>query len=273
GEVIKTIIEGTQEFIELMSTHGIECKLTGGETADIGDLVRTIVVDSTVTARLHRSKVIDNRNISDGDVIIGLASSGKTTYETEYNSGIGSNGLTSARHDVFHHSLTEKYPESFDPSIPDNLVYSGKYHITDIVSSEYPNIGKLVLSPTRTYAPVVKAILEEISSEIHGMIHCSGGAQTKVMKFVENMHVVKDNLFPIPILFSIIKQESQASWEEMYKVFNMGHRFEIYCKPAYADIIIDIARKFNLDAQIIGYCQEADQNKLTIKTEFCSIEY
>lgn len=273
GEVIKAVIEGTQEFTELMAQYGIHYTLTGGETADVGDLVRTIIVDSTVTARLPRKEVIDNKNIRPGDAIVGLASFGKATYEQEYNSGIGSNGLTNARHDIFSKIYAEKYPESYDPSLPKNLVYSGKYLVTDIIDPTLPNIGKLVLSPTRTYAPVVKKIFSELRPEIHGMIHCSGGAQTKVMKFVENMHIIKDNLFDPPLIFNTIKQESGASWEEMYKVFNMGHRLEIYIQPQHAPAIIDIAKEFGIDAQIVGYCEKSTQNQLTIKTSFCTLHY
>lgn len=273
GEVISTIIEGTEEFCETMRGMGINIILTGGETADVGDLVRTIIVDSTVTARIKRSEVISNSNIQDGDVIIGLASYGQATYEKEYNGGMGSNGLTSARHDVFGHYLAQKYPESFDPALPDSLVYSGKLRLDEPVEETGLTAGKLVLSPTRTYAPVVKSILENYRPVIHGMVHCSGGAQTKVMNFVDNLHVVKDNLFPIPPLFRIIQEQSGTPWQEMYKVFNMGHRFEIYVYPEFADDIIAIAREFNIDAQIVGYCTESNSKKLTIKSQFGEFHY
>ncbi len=273
GEVIKAIIEGTSSVIDNLKEHGIECHFTGGETADVGDLVRTIIVDSTVTARMRRSDVIDNKNIQDGDVIVGLASFGQTTYEKSYNSGMGSNGLTSARHDVFAKYLAEKYPESFDPIVPSVLVYSGNYELTKLVEEAGLDMGKLVLSPTRTYAPVIKRILEEMRPDIHGMIHCSGGAQTKVLKFVENMHVVKNDLFSPPVLFKIIKDQSNASWHEMYQVFNMGHRFELYLQPNKAQQVIAIAKAFNLDAKIVGHCKNASSNKLTIHSEFGEFEY
>lgn len=273
GEVISTLIEGTEEFCETMRGMGINIILTGGETADVGDLVRTVIVDSTVTARIKRSEVISNSNIQDGDVIIGLVSYGQATYEKEYNGGMGSNGLTSARHDVFDHYLARKYPESFDPALPDSLVYSGKLRLDEPVEETGLTAGKLVLSPTRTYAPVVKSILENYRPVIHGMVHCSGGAQTKVMNFVDNLHVVKDNLFPIPPLFKIIQEQSGTPWQEMYKVFNMGHRFEIYVYPEFADDIIAIAREFNIDAQIVGYCTESTSKKLTIKSQFGEFHY
>ncbi len=273
GEVISTIIEGTEEFCEAMRSMGINIILTGGETADVGDLVRTVIVDSTVTARIKRSEVISNGNIQDGDVIIGLASYGQATYEKEYNGGMGSNGLTSARHDVFGHYLAQKYPESFDPALPDSLVYSGKLRLDEPVEGTGLTAGKLVLSPTRTYAPVIKSVLENYRPVIHGMVHCSGGAQTKVMNFVDNLHVVKDNLFPIPPLFRIIQEQSGTPWQEMYKVFNMGHRFEIYVYPEFADDIIAIAREFNIDAQIVGYCTESTSKKLTIKSQFGEFHY
>jgi len=273
GEVIKAVIEGTNNVIEKLAQHGITCHFTGGETADVGDLVRTIIVDSTVTARIRRDQVIDNANIQDGDLIVGLSSSGQTTYETQYNSGMGSNGLTSARHDVFDKYLAKKYPESFDPQVPDDLVYSGNLKLTQMIEEVGLDVGKLVLSPTRTYAPVVKKILEVMRADIHGMIHCSGGAQTKIMKFVDNMHVVKDNMFEIPILFKIIKEQSNASWHEMYQVFNMGHRFELYVNPKSAQQIIDIANSYNLEAKIVGYCSKSESNKLTIETEFGKLEY
>jgi phosphoribosylformylglycinamidine cyclo-ligase len=273
GEVIKAIIEGTNQVIGTLTKHGITCHFTGGETADVGDLVRTIIIDSTVTARMRRSDVIDNKNIQDGDVIVGLASFGQTTYEDSYNSGMGSNGLTSARHDVFSKYLAQKYPESFDPIVPANLVYSGNLGLTTKIDEVSLDAGKLVLSPTRTYAPVIKKVLQEMRSEIHGMIHCSGGAQTKVMKFVENLHIVKDNLFEPPVLFRIIKEQSNAQWSEMYQVFNMGHRFEIYVNPENAQRVMDIAKSFNLDAQVVGYCTKASANKLTIRSKFGEFEY
>ena len=234
---------------------GVNIYATGGETADVGDLVRTIIVDSTVTCRMKRSDVIDNANIQDGDVIVGISSCGRATYEKEYNGGMGSNGLTSARHDVFNHYLATKYPETFDPSVPEELVYSGSYKVTDEISSLGIDAGKLVLSPTRTYAPVVKKMLDELKPFIHGMVHCSGGAQTKILHFVENLHIIKDNLFPTPLLFEIIQKESGTDWKEMYKVFNMGHRLEVYLAKEYAQQVIDIARQFNIDAQIIGRCE------------------
>ncbi|MGI6478620.1 MAG: AIR synthase related protein [Salinivirgaceae bacterium] len=273
GEVIKAVIEGTSNVIEKLGQHGVTCHFTGGETADVGDLVRTIIVDSTVTARIRRDQVIDNANIQDGDLIVGLSSSGQTTYETQYNSGMGSNGLTSARHDVFDKYLAKKYPESFAPQVPNELVYSGNLKLTQMIEEVGLDVGKLVLSPTRTYAPVVKKILEVMRTDIHGMIHCSGGAQTKVMKFVENMHVVKDNMFEIPVLFKIIKEQSDASWHEMYQVFNMGHRFELYVNPKSAQQVIDIADSYNLEAKVIGHCSKSEGNKLTIETEFGKLEY
>lgn len=273
GEVIQAIIEGTRDVIENLKNHGVNCYFTGGETADVGDLVRTIIVDSTVTARMKRSDVIDNKNIQDNDVIIGLASFGQTTYEDFYNGGMGSNGLTSARHDVFGKYLSKKYPESFDPSIPENLIYSGSKKLTEKISGIDIDAGRLVLSPTRTYAPVIKKILEKLRHQIHGMIHCSGGAQTKVMKFVTNLHVIKDNLFTPPALFNVIKEESGTEWKEMYQVFNMGHRFEIYTNQENAQQIIEIANSFNLDAKIVGYCKKAETNKLTIRSEYGEFEY
>ena len=273
GEVISAIINGTEEFLEKLRSLGIGIHSTGGETADIGDLVRTVIVDSTVTARLRRSEVISNSSIRAGDVIVGLASCGRTTYEDEYNGGMGSNGLTSARHDVFGPYLAAKYPESFDSSLPYDLFYSGKLKLTDIVEDLNITAGKLVLSPTRTYAPVIKKILESMHPEIHGMIHCSGGGQTKILHFIDNMHVVKDNLFPLPPLFKIIHEQSGTDLREMYQVFNMGHRFEIYTIEKNADAIISIAREFNLEAQVIGYCEASDKKKLTIKSEFGSFEF
>jgi phosphoribosylformylglycinamidine cyclo-ligase len=273
GEVISALINGTEEILDELRKLGLGIYSTGGETADLGDLIRTIVVDSTVIARMKRADIISNHNIKTGDVIIGLASSGQTTYEKEYNSGIGSNGLTSARHDVFGPYLASKYPESFDSSLPYDLFYSGRLKLTDPVEGLNLNAGKLVLSPTRTYAPVVKKILETMHSEIHGMVHCSGGGQTKILHFIDNMHVIKDNLFPLPPLFGIIHEQSGTPWQEMYKVFNMGHRFEIYINQKYADEIINIASGFNLEAKVIGHCEASDIRKLTISSEFGRFEY
>jgi len=273
GEVIAAIINGTEELLAEYREMGVSIFSTGGETADVGDLVRTIIVDSTVTARMKRSDVINNSNIQDGDVIVGLSSSGQATYEKEYNGGMGSNGLTSARHDVFNKYLAKKYPESFDPTVPSEVVYSGSYKLTDSIEKLKIDAGKMVLSPTRTYAPVMIEIFKKLRSEIHGLVHCSGGAQTKVMNFVDNMHVIKDNMFELPELFRIIQKESGTSWEEMYKVFNMGHRMEIYVSPEYAEEIINISKSFNVDAKIIGRCQKADNNKLTIKSEFGEFYY
>ncbi|MCD4729490.1 MAG: phosphoribosylformylglycinamidine cyclo-ligase [Bacteroidales bacterium] len=272
GEVISAIINGTEEFLQEMRDLGIGIYSTGGETADVGDLVRTIIVDSTVTARIKRDQVIEN-NIQDGDVIVGLASFGQATYEKEYNGGMGSNGLTSARHDVFKKILAKKYPESFDPSVPEELVYAGSKSLTEPSEVAGIDIGKLVLSPTRTYAPIIKEILNNYFHEVHGMIHCSGGAQTKVLHFIEDMEVVKDNLFPLPPLFKLIQQESGTSWEEMYKVFNMGHRMELYVPPAFANNIIQISKQFNVDAQIVGYCQKTENKRVTIKSEFGEFVY
>lgn len=266
GEVIKSIIEGTEEVMEKLRKEGVNVYLTGGETADVGDLVRTIIVDSTVTARMKRSEIITNDRIEPGDVIVGLSSSGQTTYEEEYNSGMGSNGLTSARHDVFSGYLADKYPESYDPTLEADLVYSGNYRLTDKIESLGLDAGRLVLSPTRTYAPVIRNILKEMPDRIHGMIHCSGGAQTKVLNFVSDIHVIKDNMFPVPPLFKIIQEQSGTDWQEMYRVFNMGHRFEIYLHPSEAGRIIDIASGFNLEARIIGHCEPAEKKKLTIRT-------
>jgi len=273
GEVIAAIIKGTEELLQELRTVGISIYSTGGETADVGDLVRTIIVDSTVTARMKREQVIDNKNICAGDVIIGLSSSGKASYEKNYNGGMGSNGLTSARHDVFHHYLAKKYPESYDSAIPDSVVYSGRYKLTDAIEKLGVDAGKLVLSPTRTYAPVMKKIFENYRSEIHGLIHCSGGAQTKILNFVDHLHIIKDNMFDIPELFKLIKEESGTAWEEMYKVFNMGHRMEIYAKPEIAKDIIAISKSFAIDAQIIGRCEKSDSKKLTIKSEFGTFHY
>ena len=276
GEVIAAIINGTEELLEEYRKLGVSIYSTGGETADVGDLVRTIIVDSTVTCRMKRKDVIDNANIRPGDVIIGLSSYGQATYETEYNGGMGSNGLTSARHDVFAKYLAQKYPESYDNNVPEELVYAGKCLLTDCVEGVGMNAGKLVLSPTRTYAPVIKQILDKYRYQIHGMIHCSGGAQTKVMNFVENMHIVKDNLFPVPPLFRLIQEQSGTPWEEMYKVFNMGHRMEVYVDEELAEEIIAISKSFNIDAQIVGRCydnEEGEGNKLTILSEFGKFIY
>ena len=273
GEVVTAVIKGTEDFCQQMRELGVGITLTGGETADVGDLVRTIIVDSTVTARIKRSQVISNGNIQDGDIIIGLSSFGKANYESEYNGGMGSNGLTSARHDVFANYLAKKYPESFDPSVPQNLVYSGKYNLTDKIKEIGITVGKMVLSPTRTYAPIIKEVLENYRPVIHGLVHCSGGAQTKVMNFVHNLHVVKDNLFPIPPLFRIIHEESGTDWHEMYKVFNMGHRFEIYVFPEFADDIISLSKEFGVDARIVGYCTSHHGKKLTIKSQLGEFEY
>ncbi|TRX71391.1 AIR synthase related protein [Carboxylicivirga sp. M1479] len=273
GEVLSAIINGTDELLAELREMGISIFPTGGETADVGDLVRTIIVDSTVTCRMKRSEVISNDTIQDGDVIVGLSSSGQATYETEYNGGMGSNGLTSARHDVFAKYLAEKYPESFDGSVPAELVYSGNYQLTDSVKESPIDAGKLVLSPTRTYAPVVKKVLDEMRSDIHGMVHCSGGAQTKVLHFVENVHIIKDNMFDVPPLFKTIHEESGTDWKEMYKVFNMGHRYEIYLSPEKADKVIEIAKSFNIDAQIVGRVETHDGKKLTIESEFGTFEY
>ena len=268
GEVISAIINGTDELLAELREMGVNAYGTGGETADVGDLVRTIIVDSTVTCRMKRSEVISNDRISDGDVIVGLSSSGKATYEKEYNGGMGSNGLTSARHDVFSRYLAAKYPESFDPSVPEELVYSGNLKLTDAVEGLGIDAGKLVLSPTRTYAPVVKRLFDQLGREpIHGMVHCSGGAQTKVMHFVKNKLVVKDNLFPIPPLFKMIQEQSATDWKEMYKVFNMGHRLEVYVKPEHAPKVIDISQSFGIDARIIGSVSDAPENKLIIRSE------
>ncbi len=267
GEVIAAIINGTEEALEQLRSWGISIYSTGGETADVGDLVRTIIVDSTVTCRMRRNDVVNNANIQDGDVIVGLASFGKAVYEDEYNGGMGSNGLTSARHDVFAKYIAEKYPESFDAAVPEELVYSGSVKLTDKVDGVPVDAGKLVLSPTRTYAPVIKKILDEMRPEIHGMIHCTGGAQTKVMHFVEGKHVVKDNLFPVPPLFDLIARESGTDWSEMYKVFNMGHRMEIYVAPENAQRVIDIAQSFGIEARVVGHVEDAPENKLTIRSE------
>ncbi len=273
GSVIAALINGTEEILERLRSFGIGIYSTGGETADLGDLVRTIVVDSTVTCRMRRDRVIDNADITAGDVIVGLASFGQATYEDEYNGGTGSNGLTSARHDVFSKAVAHAYPETFDPAMPDDLVYSGSVGLTDAVEGSPLDAGKLVLSPTRTYAPVIKKILEEMRQDIHGMVHCTGGAQTKVMHFVKDKHVIKDNLFPTPVLFALIAKESGTDWKEMYKVFNMGHRMEIYLKPEHAGKVIDISRSFGIDARIVGRVEDAPANRLTIISEHGTFEY
>jgi phosphoribosylformylglycinamidine cyclo-ligase len=274
AEVISAIINGTEELIAELKKHGVTIHSTGGETADVGDLVRTIIVDSTVTARMKRADVIDNANIQAGDVIVGLASFGQATYETEYNGGMGSNGLTSARHDVFAKYLATKYPESFDAAVPNELVYSGQTKLTDAVKNSPIDAGKLVLSPTRTYAPVIKKLLSKYNSnQIHGMVHCSGGAQTKVLHFVDNVHVIKDNLFPVPPLFQLIQENSKTDWKEMYQVFNCGHRMEIYVPAEIAQDIIEISKSFNIDAQIVGRVEASDSKKLTIVSEYGTFEY
>jgi len=273
GEVISAIITGTEEFIEKMNKWGITLVSTGGETADVGDLVKTIIVDSTVSCRMPRNKVITNEKITSGDVIIGLASFGQSIYETEYNGGMGSNGLTSARHDVFNKIYKKKYPECFDNSLPDDVVFIGSKKLTDIIDPTGLTVGKLVLSPTRTYAPLIKKFLDNFFPYIHGMIHCTGGAQTKVLNFVDNLKIIKDNMFDLPPLFKLIKEESGTDWIEMYKVFNMGHRFEIYTKVEYANEIIDLAKTFNIDAKIIGHCESASTKSLVIKSPFGEFRY
>ena len=274
GEVISAIINGTDELLAELRAMGVGCYATGGETADVGDIVRTIIVDSTVTCRMKRADVIDNANIRPGDVIVGLASFGQATYEKEYNGGMGSNGLTSARHDVFAKYLAQKYPESYDAAVPEELVYSGNLKLTDSVEGSPINAGKLVLSPTRTYAPVVKKLLDALRPQIHGMVHCSGGAQTKVMHFVgDNCRVIKDNLFPVPPLFRTIKEQSNTDWAEMYKVFNMGHRLEVYLPAEYAEEVISISRSFNIDAQVVGRIEESDKKELIIRSEFGEFRY
>ncbi|MBC9795191.1 AIR synthase related protein [Sinomicrobium weinanense] len=274
GEVISAIINGTEELIAELREFGVEIHATGGETADVGDLVRTIIVDSTVTARMKREDVIDNANIKPGDVIVGLASFGQAAYEKEYNGGMGSNGLTSARHDVFAKYLAEKYPESYDPSVPGELVYSGGVKLTDPVEGTPLDAGKLVLSPTRTYAPVIKKILEKYNArEIHGMVHCSGGAQTKILHFIEDLHVIKDNLFEVPPLFKLIQQQSGTDWKEMYQVFNCGHRMEIYTDEKTAEDIMAISKSFNIEARIVGRVEASTRKKLTIKSGFGTFEY
>ena len=273
GSVISAIINGTDELLAELRELGVGAYATGGETADVGDLVRTIIVDSTVTCRMKRSDVINNANIRPGDVIVGLASFGKATYEKEYNGGMGSNGLTSARHDVFGKDIAKKYPETYDHAVPEELVYSGGLNLTDKVAGSPLDAGKLVLSPTRTYAPVVKKLLDALRPQIHGMIHCSGGAQTKILHFVENVHVVKDNMFPIPPLFRTIQEQSKTDWKEMYKVFNCGHRFEVYLPKEYAQQVIDISKSFGIDAQVIGRVEQSDHTHLTIHSEYGVFEY
>lgn len=274
GEVLSAIINGTEELISELKQFGVNIYSTGGETADVGDLVRTIIVDSTVTSRMKRSDVVDNANIKPGDVIIGLASFGQATYEKEYNGGMGSNGLTSARHDVFEKYLSKKYPESFDASVPEELVYSGSRKLQDSVENSPLNAGKLVLSPTRTYAPIIKEILSQFSNkEIHGMIHCSGGAQAKILHFIENLHIIKDNLFEVPPLFKLIQAESKTDWREMYQVFNMGHRMELYVPEEVAGKIIEISKSFNVEAQIVGRVEASDNKKLTIIGENGTFTY
>ena len=267
GEVIQTIIEGTEEVLEMLRKYGMEIKSTGGETADVGDLVRTIIVDSTVVGRMKRSEVIDNSNIRPGDVIVGLSSSGKAVYESIYNSGMGSNGLTSARHDVFRKEYADKYPESYDPSVPNELIYSGKFKLTDPVPGTDRNAGQLVLSPTRTYAPVLIPLFKEMRKYIHGLVHCSGGGQTKVMHFVGNVHVVKDNLFEIPTLFKIIQQTTGTDLKEMYKVFNMGHRMEVYLDEQFAGRVIEVAESFGIEAQVVGRVETSDRKQLSLHTQ------
>jgi len=273
AEVIAAIIEGTEEFLEKMRTWGIGIYSTGGETADVGDLVRTIIADSTVTCTMSRKDVIDNANIQADDVIVGLCSYGKADYEDAYNGGMGSNGLTSARHDVFHKYLLEKYPESCDPDIPREYLYAGKYQLTDPSGVAGVDMGKLVLSTTRTYAPIIKEILKNYRKEIHGMVHCSGGGQTKILHFVNNLHIVKNNLFPIPPLFQIIQEQSKTDWQEMYKVFNMGHRMELYVNQAIADDLIAVSKSFGVDAQLIGYCENADKKQVTIQSKMGKFVY
>ena len=275
GEVISAIINGTEELIQDLKGFGVTIHSTGGETADVGDLVRTIIVDSTVTARMKRSDVIDNANISVGDVIVGLESFGQASYETEYNGGMGSNGLTSARHDVFSKYLANKYPESFDAAVPEDLVYSGKTKLTDTVADSPIDAGKLVLSPTRTYAPIIKKILNKYKSDvIHGMVHCSGGAQTKILHFIDDhLHIVKDNMFSIPPLFKLIQEQSKTDWKEMYQVFNCGHRMELYVNPEVAEDIVAISKSFNVDAKVVGRVEASDKKQLTIKSQYGTFSY
>ncbi|UCH15843.1 MAG: phosphoribosylformylglycinamidine cyclo-ligase [Bacteroidales bacterium] len=272
GDVIIFILKGYDDLIQEFARWGINIYLSGGETADIGDLVRTITVDATATCRMKRSEVIEN-NIQKGDIIVGLASSGQAIYEKEYNSGIGSNGLTSARHDLFENYLANKYPETYDDITPQSLIYTGKYSLTEKIENLDVDAGRLLLSPTRTYAPVIKKVLEKHRENIHGMIHCSGGGQTKVLKYITNVHVIKDELFELPVLFKMIQEESDTDWDEMYEVFNMGHRFEIYISPSYADDIISISKEFNVDAKVIGHVDGADKKTLTIKSEFGTFHY
>jgi phosphoribosylformylglycinamidine cyclo-ligase len=273
GEVISAVINGTEEVLEMLRQYGFNIISTGGETADLGDLIRTIAVDSTVTARMKRNHVISNDNIRPGDVIIGLSSYGKAIYENSYNGGMGSNGLTSARHDIFHKEYATKYPESFDGSVPQDLVYTGKYKVTDTIPGVDVNIGKLVLSPTRTYAPIVLAILGSMRNDVHGMVHCSGGAQTKVLHFIDHLHIIKDNLFPIPPLFNLIQQQSNTTWKEMYKVFNMGHRMELYMEEKDAAKVIRIAEKFHVEAQIVGRVEASPNKKVTVRSEAGEFTY
>ncbi|MBL0741848.1 AIR synthase related protein [Chryseolinea lacunae] len=273
GEVISAIINGTEEVLDMLRKHGLDITSTGGETADLGDLVRTIVVDSTVVSRMRRESVIDNSRIAAGDVIVGLASYGKAAYESEYNGGMGSNGLTSARHDVFHKDYAGAYPESFDKTVPADLVYTGKYKVTDTVADAPVNVGKLVLSPTRTYAPIIIEVLKNIRAHIHGMVHCSGGAQTKVLHFVDGVHIIKDNLFDLPPLFRIIHEESGTAWKEMYKVFNMGHRMELYLPEQHAQHVIDVARGFNVEAKVIGRVEAAQQKQVTVRGPYGEFVY
>ncbi len=274
GEVIKSIIEGTEELIADLARYGVIIHSTGGETADVGDLVRTIIVDSTVTARLKKSEVINNANIKAGDVIVGLSSFGQATYEKFYNGGMGSNGLTSARHDVFSKALAHKYPESYDSSLPEDLVYSGQVGLTDAVDGSPIDAGKLVLSPTRTYAPIIQQIFKQISRKhVHGMVHCSGGAQTKILHFVDNLHIIKDNLFEVPPLFKLIQGQSKTDWKEMYQVFNCGHRMELYVEETHAQDIIQISKSFGVEAQIVGRVEASNHKKLTIKSEYGMFEY
>jgi phosphoribosylformylglycinamidine cyclo-ligase len=274
GEVISAIINGTEELIEELKSFGVTIHSTGGETADVGDLVRTLIVDSTVTARMKRKDVVDNATIQAGDVIVGLASFGQANYEKQYNGGMGSNGLTSARHDVFSSYLAQKYPESYDAQVPQDLVYSGRTKLTDTVENSPLDAGKLVLSPTRTYAPIIKKIVAKYSpKEIHGMVHCSGGAQTKILHFIDNLHIIKDNLFPVPPLFKLIQEQSKTHWKEMYQVFNCGHRMEIYVSETIANDIIEISKSFGVDAQIVGRVVASDTKKLTITSEYGVFEY
>jgi phosphoribosylformylglycinamidine cyclo-ligase len=273
GEVITAVIEGTQETADFLTNNGVETVFCGGETADVGDLVRTIIVDSTVTTRLKRSYVVSNDRIGKGDAIVGLSSTGQAKYESVYNSGMGSNGLTSARHDVFGHYISLKYPESFDPGLPDKLVYSGKTELTAMIADTCLDAGKLVLSPTRTYAPVIKSILSELRPMIHGMVHCSGGGQTKILRFIENLHVIKNNLFEVPPLFSLIQEQSGTTWRDMYKVFNMGHRFEVYLPEQYASRTIEISQRFGIDARIIGFCEHSEKPRLTIRSDYGDFFY